>query len=88
MKAVRAVVMCCALAIGGVSPARAAISDYLGKPVATVVFVIEGRDTTDPSLSDVIETRVGMPLSMAECARPSSTSIASGGSTMCAWTRR
>ena len=41
-------------------------ADYLGKPVAAVRFVIEGRDTTDPSLSDLIETRVGMPLSMAD----------------------
>jgi outer membrane protein insertion porin family len=62
----RAAVMCCALAIAGVSPAVAAITEYLGKPVAAVRFVIEGRDTTDPSLSDVIETRAGMPLSMAD----------------------
>src|SRR6476646_7031156 len=62
----RAAVMGCALAIAGASPALAAITDYLGKPVAAVRFVIEGRDTTDPSLSDVIETRVGMPLSMAD----------------------
>jgi outer membrane protein insertion porin family len=62
----RAAVMGCALAITGASPAAAAIADYVGKPVAAVRFVIEGRDTTDPSLSDVIETRVGMPLSMAD----------------------
>jgi outer membrane protein insertion porin family len=63
---VRAAVMGCALAMAGASPAIAAIADYLGKPVAVVQFVIEGRDATDPSLSDVIETRVGMPLSMAD----------------------
>ena len=62
----RAAVMGCALVIAGASPALAAIADYVGKPVAAVRFVIEGRDTTDPSLSDVIETRVGMPLSMAD----------------------
>ena len=62
----RAAVMGCALALAGASPALAAITDYLGKPVAGVRFVIEGRDTTDPSLSDLIETRVGMPLSMAD----------------------
>ena len=70
--------MRCALAIGGASPARAAIGEYLGKPVAAVVFVIEGRDTTDPSLSDVIETRVGMPLSMADVRETSCTSISLG----------
>ena len=31
--------------IAGASPARAAIADYLGKPIAAVRFVIEGRDT-------------------------------------------
>ena len=37
-----------------------------GKPIAAVRFVIEGRDTADPSLSDLVETRVGRPLSMAD----------------------
>jgi outer membrane protein insertion porin family len=62
----RAVVIGCVFAIAGVSPARAAITDYLGKPVAAVRFVVEGRDTADPSLSDLVETRVGRPVSMTD----------------------
>jgi outer membrane protein assembly complex protein YaeT len=64
---VRAAGLGCALSIAaGVCPARAAVSDYLGKPVAIIRFVVEGRDTSDPSLSDLIATRVGQPLSMAD----------------------
>jgi outer membrane protein assembly complex protein YaeT len=48
------------------SLARAAVSDYLGKPIAAVRFVVEGRDTADPSLSDLVETRVGQLLSMRD----------------------
>ena len=44
---------------------EAAIDDYLGKPVASVRLVIEGRETVDPSLARVVETREGEPLSMA-----------------------
>ncbi len=46
--------------------ANAAIVDYLGKPIGVVRLVIEGRDTTDPLLIQVVETRVGEPLSMAQ----------------------
>jgi len=50
----------------GVSPARADVTDYLGKPVAAIRFVIEGKDTADASLSDLVETRVGQALSMRD----------------------
>ncbi|MEO8257429.1 MAG: POTRA domain-containing protein [Acidobacteriota bacterium] len=46
-------------------PAEGAIDDFLGKPVAVVRLVIEGRETVDPSLSRVVETRQGEPLTMA-----------------------
>jgi outer membrane protein assembly complex protein YaeT len=55
-----------AVALFAAVPARAAVSDYLGKPVAVVRFVVEGRDTVDPSLSDLVETRVGRPLAMSD----------------------
>jgi outer membrane protein insertion porin family len=42
-----------------------AVADYVGKPIGSVKLTIEGRETTDPSLTQVIETSVGEPLSMA-----------------------
>jgi outer membrane protein insertion porin family len=54
-----------ALAISA-APARAAVADYLGKPIAAVRFVIEGRDAADRALSDVVETKAGRLLSMAD----------------------
>jgi len=52
------------LLFGGV--AHAAVIDYIGKPIGSVRLVIEGRETTDPLLVQVVETRVGEPLSMAQ----------------------
>jgi outer membrane protein insertion porin family len=46
--------------------ARAAVADYIGKPVASVRLIVEGQETTDPALVQVVETHVGRPLSMAE----------------------
>lgn len=46
--------------------ARAAIGDFVGKPIASVRLLIEGRDTADPLLTQVVETHVGDPLSMAQ----------------------
>ena len=54
------------LLIGFSQAAHAAVGDYLGKPVAAVRLVIEGRDTTEPALTQIVETRVGRPLSMAD----------------------
>src|SRR3954469_7106631 len=42
----------------------AAVADYLGRQVAVVHLTIEGRDTTDPMLTQVVETLSGEPLSM------------------------
>ena len=47
-----------------VATAGADVGDYLGKPIASVRLVSEGRSTTDPRLLDIVETRVGSPLSM------------------------
>ena len=46
--------------------AGADIGDYLGKPVASVRLAAEGRDTTDPKLLEMVETRVGRPLTMLD----------------------
>jgi outer membrane protein assembly complex protein YaeT len=46
--------------------AHAAVADYLGKPVALVRLELQGRATTDSALLQVIETRVGEPLSMLQ----------------------
>src|SRR5919201_5669016 len=60
------------------SPLHAAVTDYLGKPVVSVRFVVEGRETTDASLTRVIETQVGRPFSMAD-VRESITHLISLG---------
>ena len=57
---------CAVLAAAGAVPARAEVTDYVGKPIASVRFVVEGRDAGDPSLSDRVQTRVGGALSMAD----------------------
>ena len=58
----------CALCVvwGTGSTASAAVSDYLGKPVASVQFVLEGRDIIDPSFAEIVETTVDEPLSMVQ----------------------
>ncbi len=45
--------------------ADAAVDDYLGRTVASIRLRVEGRDAADESVSRVIETRVGQPLTMA-----------------------
>jgi outer membrane protein insertion porin family len=61
----RLAALCCAgvLLLPGV--AGAAVADYLGKPIGTVRLLVEGRDTTEPALTQVVETLVGQPLAMA-----------------------
>jgi len=46
--------------------ASADVADYLGKPVASVRLAAEGRDTADPKLLEMVETRVGRPLTMID----------------------
>ena len=56
----------CILAFGCAAPAGAAVADYLGKPITSVRLVLDGRDTTEPALVQLVETRAGDPLSMLE----------------------
>jgi outer membrane protein insertion porin family len=58
--------------------ARAAVSDFVGKPIGSVRLLIEGRETSDPLLLQLVETRVGAPLSMAQ-VRESVTHLFSVG---------
>ena len=44
----------------------ASIDEYVGKPVLEVRFVSEGRPVPDSALLDLVETRVGPPLSMRQ----------------------
>ena len=44
----------------------ASIAEYVGKPVLEVRFVSEGRSVPDSALLDLVETRVGPPLSMRQ----------------------
>jgi outer membrane protein insertion porin family len=61
-----AVLGCALCVICGSVALRASVDDYLGKPVASVRLVLDGRDTTEPALVQLVETRAGSPLSMLE----------------------
>ncbi len=50
----------------GVVPAAAAVADYLGKPIGSVHLVIEGRETTELVLAQIVSTVAGQPLSMIQ----------------------
>lgn len=47
-------------------PRQPASAAYVGARVSSVSLLIEGQPTTDPTLSDVIATRVGAPLSLTD----------------------
>jgi outer membrane protein insertion porin family len=57
-------VLCSVLA--GTRPAMAAVADYLGRPVASVHLTVEGHETTESMLTQVVETAPGQPLSMSQ----------------------
>jgi outer membrane protein insertion porin family len=65
-RAASALVHFCILALAFAAPASASVDDYLGKPVASVRLVLDGRDTTEPALMQLVETRAGSLLSMLE----------------------
>jgi outer membrane protein assembly factor BamA len=44
----------------------AGIDEYLGRPIADVRLTIEGRETREVELANVLETAVGQPLAMAQ----------------------
>ena len=42
------------------------MDDYLGRTITSVRLVIEGRESTDPAIVQVVETSAGRPLAMAD----------------------
>jgi len=59
-------VFACACLTSTGTIASAAVDDYIGKPIGAVRLVVEGRETTDPTMMAIVETEVGKPLSMAD----------------------
>ena len=61
-------VLCLLGVLGVANPERAAaaVADYLGRPVGSVRLVLEGRETTEPLLTQVVSTVAGQPLSMIQ----------------------
>jgi outer membrane protein insertion porin family len=47
-------------------PADADVDAFLNRPVASVRLIVEGRDSVDPALTQVVETHPGQPLTMAQ----------------------
>jgi outer membrane protein assembly complex protein YaeT len=45
--------------------AVADVSDFIGKPIATVTVIVNGRSTTDPRLIGLVETEAGQALRVA-----------------------
>jgi outer membrane protein insertion porin family len=62
----RSAILALCFLCGGELPLFAAVADYLGRPVGSVRLVIEERDTTEPLLTQLVETVVGQPLSMVQ----------------------
>jgi hypothetical protein len=48
------------------TPAYAAVGDYIGRPIAEVRLQISGKDLQDPVMLSMIVTRPGAPLAMIE----------------------
>ena len=51
---------------GGAAPAWADVAGFLGRTVSSVRLAVEGRETTDPLLIQVLSTTAGEPLSMVQ----------------------
>jgi outer membrane protein insertion porin family len=58
--------LCAVLWAGLGGDARAEVAAYLGKPVGSVRLMIEGTETSDPLLRQIIATVPGRPLSMVQ----------------------
>jgi outer membrane protein insertion porin family len=59
-------VLCLLCVLGVATPAVADVAAYLGRPIGSVRLVLEGRETTDPLLTQVVSTVAGRPLSMVQ----------------------
>ena len=54
------------LVFAAARPAAGGVDDYLGRPVASVKLTVEGHETTESVLTQVVETAPGQPLSMSQ----------------------
>ena len=48
------------------APASSTAAQYMGRPIVATGVVVEGRPSADPALMDLVQTRPGEPLVMAE----------------------
>src|SRR5438552_15874302 len=55
----------CFVVLVAPAPAGADVAAFLDKPIASVRVVVEGRETTDPTVIQILETSPGQPLTMA-----------------------
>ena len=52
--------------VAAAAPVFADVSAYLGQPIGSVRLVREGRETTEPLLTQIVSTVAGQPLSMIQ----------------------
>jgi outer membrane protein insertion porin family len=64
----RLVCVLCLLGVlcAGARSARAEVADFLGRTMGSIRLAVEGRETTDPLLAQVVSTVAGEPLSMVQ----------------------
>ena len=67
---------------------EAAVTDFLGQPVAGILVHANGVPLHDPALDEIIETRPGAPLSMVEVRESIAISSGSVCIATCRSTRR
>ncbi len=65
-RALARALLCAAAWLGAGGAADADVAAYLGKPVASVRLVIEGTETDEPLLRQIVATAPGQPLSMVQ----------------------
>lgn len=61
----RSFLVLCLLAVPA-RPAHAAVADYLGRPIVEVHFQSSGAEFGDPALAELVETKTGALLTMAD----------------------
>ena len=66
MRRVRVLALALSVVVCAAAPVRADVSDYIGKTIASVRLVIEGRAVTDPDLERMVATAPGSPLTMVD----------------------
>ncbi len=54
------------VALAVAAPARGDVADYIGRPVASVQLVLDGRETTERALTQLVVVRPGQPFEIRE----------------------